>query len=275
MPYSGFFRRAIAFIIDMLIVSLPTFFVFGPLVAFQTANLGGSPENISSVQTSLLGATVFSWQIVSLLVAWLYFAILESGAKQSTWGKRILGIKVVGKEGERIGFGRATARFFSKVLSYLFCYIGFIIAAFTNRKRALHDMIVETCVVKKDFEQGQQLPPTKTHWLSMILVCAAWILFLLLATWMTSYNLLSATQKAADQAAARLNQLAQDGRGLRSPLRETGATYFSSDDGYRAVVLDPASTHKFTLFIQKGATRACCETFPFGDCTTTGFPECQ
>ena len=274
MPYSGFFRRAVAFMLDMLIVSLPPFLFFGPIVAFETVSMGGTPANASPIQAGLFGATVLSWQLITMLVAWLYFAILESGAKQSTWGKRILGIKVVGADGGRISFGRATARFFCKTLSYLFFYIGFIIAAFTNRKRALHDMIVETYVVKKDFQQGQELPETKTRWFWMILACALWILFSLASGWVTSRLTLTPTQTAANQAAARLAQLAHNDAGLRAPLRETGATYFYNDDGYRAVVVDPVTNNKFTLFLQNGATRACCQAFPFGDCADTGLESC-
>ena len=274
MPYSGFFRRAIAFILDMLIVSIPTTLVFGPMVALETISLGGSPENISTAQAGLLGATVFSWQLVALLLTWLYFAILESGAKQSTWGKRLLGIKVVGADGKRIGFGRATARFFCKTLSYLIFYIGFIMAAFTNRKRALHDMIVETYVVKKNFEPGQELPETKTHWFWMIMVCALWGLLLLVSGWIASHAQLTPTQVAAEEAAERLETFAQNASGFSTPIRDQGTTYFYAEDGYRAVVTDPASSNKFTLFLQKGTQQACCEAFPFGDCADTGLQEC-
>ena len=275
MPYSGFFRRAIALIIDVIIVSLPAMFVFAPMVALQTVVLQATPSS-STVQTSLLGATIFSWQLVTLVLAWLYFACWESGAKQSTWGKRIMGIKVVGEDGGRIGFGRATARFFCKsILSPIFFQIGFIMAAFTNRKRALHDMIAETYVVKKDFEPGQELPETKTRWLWLILVCVLWGLFSLGTGWVTSRLTLSPTQVVANNAASRLSNFVLDGRGLRTPLREEGVTYFYNDDGYRAVVVDPVTNNKFTLFVKNGATQACCEAFPFGDCAATGFDECK
>ena len=275
MPYSGFFRRAIAFIIDMLIVSLPTLFIFGPVIAFQAVSLGGTPENLSAVQAGILGATLLSWQLVILVLTWLYFAFWESGAKQSTWGKRLLGIKVVGSDGGRISFWRATARFFCKTISYLLFYIGFIMAAFTNRKRALHDMIVETYVVKKDFQPGQELPPTPTHWFWLILVCIVWVLLLLTGAWFSARASLTPTQTVAVNAASRLEVLAKDGRALRMPLRTPNTTYFSNGDGYRAVVVDPISNHKFTLFLQNGATAACCEAFPFGDCASTGFEECK
>lgn len=275
MPYSGFFRRALALMIDIIIVSLPAIFVFAPMVALQAVMLGANPQG-STTQTSLLAVTVFSWQAVTLVLAWLYFAFWESGAKQSTWGKRMLGIKVVGEDGGRISFGRATARFFCKsFLSPLFFQIGFIMAAFTNCKRALHDMIVETYVVNKGFEKGQELPETKTHWFWLILVCVLWGLFSLGAGWISSRFALTPTQVVANNAASRLANFSQDGRGLRTPLREQGVTYFYNDDGYRAVVVDPVTNNKFTLFVKNGATQPCCEAFPFGDCATTGFDECK
>lgn len=275
MIYAGFCRRAVAFILDMLIVSIPTALIFGPMVALEAVSLGGTPENISAVQAGLVGATVFSWQLAALVLTWLYFAIWESGAKQSTWGKRLLGIKVVGADGGRISFGRATARFFCKTFSYLILYVGFIMAAFTSRKRALHDMIVETYVVKKNFEPGQELPGTKTHWLWMIIVCTLWVLLLLTSGWVASRMTMPPTQLAAQNAADRLEAFAQNGEGFSAPIRDQGTTYFYTEDGYRAVVTDPASSNKFTLFLQKGATQACCQAFPFGDCADTGLPECN
>ena len=274
MPYSGFFRRALAFIIDLFIISLPTTIIFAPMVALQTIVFAENPNG--TLQTGLLGTTVFCWQLASLLVAWLYFTILESGAKQSTWGKRILGIKVVGATGERISFGRATGRFFCKsFLSPLLFQVGFIMAAFTNRKRALHDMIAEPYVVKKDFEAGQELPTTKTHWSLLIITCIVWGLCVLAMGLFTARATLGPTQIAAQNAAGYLNILAQEGLGLRAPQREPGVTYFSSEDGYRAVVVDPISNKKFTLFLKNGPTQACCEAFPSGDCAATGFEECK
>lgn len=275
MPYSGFFRRAIALIIDLFIVSLPTMFLFAPITALQAVMLQTSPTQ-STAQTALLGATLLSWQVVFIVLAWLYFAFWESGAKQSTWGKRLMGIKVVGASGERIGFGRATARFFCKsFLSPLFFQIGYIMAAFTNRKRALHDMIVETYVVEKEYEAGQELPETKTRWFWLILVCALWVLFSLVGGWLSSRLTLSPTQVAANDAVNHLSAYVQEGLGLRAPQREQGVTYFYNEDGYRAVVIDPVSNNKFTLFWKNGATQACCEAFPFGDCAATGFEECK
>ncbi len=276
MIYAGFWRRAVAFTVDMLIIAIPTTLVFGPLLAVETLALGvTNPSNLSTAQAGLLGATVFSWQLITLALTWLYFAFFESGKKQSTWGKRLLGIKVVGKDGGRISFARATGRFFAKTISYLIFYIGFIMTAFTNRKRALHDMIAETYVVKKDYEESQELPDTSSHKLGLLIVCTVWLLFLLGMSLLTAKLAQTPTQLAAANAAAFMEDLAQKGTGLNAPLRQDGVTYFHTRDGYRAVVTDPVSGNKFTLFLQNGTNSACCQAFPFGDCADTGIAACN
>jgi len=60
-----------------------------------------------------------------------------------------LGIIVTDINGEKISFKKASARYLLKFLSASILFIGFIIAAFTSKKQALHDIIAETLVIKK------------------------------------------------------------------------------------------------------------------------------
>ena len=274
MIYSGFFRRAIAFILDTLLISIPTALVFMPLLGVQLANVP-SLDQLTEMQQGFVFLTILSWQVFSILVSWLYFAILESSSSQATLGKRLLGIKVVGKEGGRISFARATGRFFSKSLSYVLFWIGFIMAGFTNRKRALHDMIVETYVVKKSFQQGQELPPTKSRKLLLCVVCLLWIGLTLGAGALSSSLALTPTQASARQAALRLGNLAKQRSRLTQPIRLEGASFYQTAEGYRAVVVDPASNNKFTLLLKNGSNQVCCQAFPLGDCNDTGFVPCE
>jgi uncharacterized RDD family membrane protein YckC len=85
----------------------------------------------------------------SILIGWLYFALMESSNKQATLGKMLIGIKVTDLDGNRITFGKATARHFSKIISGVILAVGYIMAGFTQRKQALHDIIAGTLVVKK------------------------------------------------------------------------------------------------------------------------------
>jgi len=81
---------------------------------------------------------------------WLYSAYLESGEKQDTWGKQALSIYVTDLSGNRVSFGRASGRFFAKIISGLIPLgIGYIMAGFTERKQALHDMIASCLVLRK------------------------------------------------------------------------------------------------------------------------------
>ena len=96
-----------------------------------------------------------------IVVFWLYFAKLESGPSQATIGKRVMGIKVTDDRGQRIGFGRATGRFFGKIISGMILNIGYLMAGFTGRKQALHDMMAGCCVVFRDVEPGKPLPTVR------------------------------------------------------------------------------------------------------------------
>ncbi len=84
-----------------------------------------------------------------MLFVWLYYALFESSSKQATLGKMALGIVVTDIDGNRISFGRANARFWSKIISGMILGIGFLMAAFTEKKQGLHDMIAGTLVIKK------------------------------------------------------------------------------------------------------------------------------
>jgi uncharacterized RDD family membrane protein YckC len=66
----------------------------------------------------------------------------------ATVGKMALSLKVTDMEGQRITFGRATGRYFGKWLSAVILLIGFIMAAFTAKKQALHDILASTLVLR-------------------------------------------------------------------------------------------------------------------------------
>ena len=85
--------------------------------------------------------------IAYFLLAWVYEAFMLSSEWQATIGKYALSMVVTGIDGGRISFVRATARHFAKYISGFILCIGYIMAAFTAKKQALHDMMVETLVI--------------------------------------------------------------------------------------------------------------------------------
>jgi uncharacterized RDD family membrane protein YckC len=85
--------------------------------------------------------------IVLVLIGWAYEALQESSAYQATLGKRLVAIKVTDLEGRRISFGRATQRYFGKILSLISVY-GYFACLVTERRQALHDWLAGTIVVR-------------------------------------------------------------------------------------------------------------------------------
>ena len=158
--YAGFWLRFLAHIIDSLILT-PVFLVLylGVFVlmggAAFIANVSkslGNPAASQQAQTEAIGGLIGLLVIVglvALLISWLYNAYFESGEKQATWGKQVLGLYVTDLNGHRMTFGRASGRFFAKIVSGMIPLgIGYIMAGFTERKQALHDMIAATLVLK-------------------------------------------------------------------------------------------------------------------------------
>jgi uncharacterized RDD family membrane protein YckC len=86
--------------------------------------------------------------VLGVLIQWLWFTIAESSKWQATIGKKMVGLKVTDENGERIGFGKANWRYWSKILSALILFVGFVMVAFTEKKQGLHDKIAGTLVVK-------------------------------------------------------------------------------------------------------------------------------
>ena len=146
VAYAGFWLRAAAFVIDSLVLVIPTFVMLVLAVALLRVELP-SPE---ALEAGTLPPMRFflPMEAAFLTVHWLYFALMESSAWQGTLGKRALGIGVADMQGRRVSFGRASGRFFGKLISGMTLLVGYVMAGFTERKQALHDIIANCIVVK-------------------------------------------------------------------------------------------------------------------------------
>lgn len=120
--YGGFWIRVLALLIDSLVLIIPAY------VLQRTLGPAGG---------------LFAW-----VIDWFYFAVLESSGSQATVGKMACGLVVTDTDGNRISFGRATGRYFAKILSTLILFIGFAMVGWTRQKRGLHDFIAGTLVVR-------------------------------------------------------------------------------------------------------------------------------
>jgi uncharacterized RDD family membrane protein YckC len=151
-PYAGFWLRLVAHLIDSVLTLIVTGVVLG--VCVLGIGVGTIKEMFAGAnQDPALPFTVMSWLllggIVMLVLQWLYYAWMESSEHQATLGKMALGLIVTDLNDQRVSFGRATGRFFAKIITNYTFLIGYIMAGFTEKKQALHDMIASTLVLRK------------------------------------------------------------------------------------------------------------------------------
>jgi uncharacterized RDD family membrane protein YckC len=157
MTYAGFWKRVAAYLIDGCVLGVASWLIILPvlgLVGIGASSMEYSEDMVMDEEAAAGLAAMVAGGMMMLFVViaaagWLYFALMESSSKQGTLGKMALSIVVTDVNGNRITFGRATGRYFGKILSGLILYIGYIMVAFTEKKQGLHDMIAGTLVVNK------------------------------------------------------------------------------------------------------------------------------
>ncbi len=138
--YAGFWRRFVALILDSIIFAIILallislfLFVFG-----HEALAGKIVINNIKIDVDLTYSLIY----------FIYASLFESSSWQATPGKRILSLRVVGYNGERVNFWRAFGRNVGKIVSALILMIGYMMAGWTSRKQALHDMMAGCLVIR-------------------------------------------------------------------------------------------------------------------------------
>jgi uncharacterized RDD family membrane protein YckC len=142
--YAGFWLRAVAYLIDSLIISFPMLLV-GSL---DPSKFVIFPDPNSASRLAIPQLTPLAIALVVPFV-WLYYAIFEASSWQATPGKRVLRLYVTDLNGRRITFARATIRHFAKMISSLTFLAGYIVAGFTEKKQTLHDIIASCLVLRR------------------------------------------------------------------------------------------------------------------------------
>jgi len=152
--HAGFWRRCAALVIDSLLLGAVL-----ALAQWLWVLQVGAAANTAGV--GLDTAMLLPVMVAGVVLQWLYFALFESSRSQATPGKLALGIKVVDGSGRRIGFGRASGRFFGKFLSGAILNVGYMLAGWTARKQALHDMLAGTLVVFRAVQPDRPRPTVR------------------------------------------------------------------------------------------------------------------
>jgi len=137
--YGQFWPRVAAKLIDGLILGL----VYGVFFALNIFLAIAFPEN-----EALLGiATAFAYLVYfAVAIGFNAYFLPKYGA---TPGKMALGLKVINADGGPVGAQKAIGRYFAELLSGMICYVGYLMVLFDEERRALHDRLCGTLVVKK------------------------------------------------------------------------------------------------------------------------------
>ncbi|MFA0961741.1 RDD family protein [Roseivirga sp. BDSF3-8] len=145
--YAGFGRRLVAFILDSFILSIP-YSIVGSVFGLGFVGVFQNPDRYSGeAQTTIIASGIILYAVL-YVVGLLYYALMESSPRQATIGKLALDIKVMDMQGNRLTFGKALGRNLAKLISGMIFYIGYIMAAFTEKKQGLHDIVANVLVVK-------------------------------------------------------------------------------------------------------------------------------
>ena len=151
--YAGFWLRFVAVIIDGLLLGAIQFIAIMPILGIMGIGLPTDIQNLDSSEEIDMVAQMMAMagvtQIVFLTIQTLYFSFMESSKYQASIGKIVLGLKVTDVNGSPLDFTKALVRNLCKILSSMILLIGYLMAAFTEKKQALHDMIAGTLVIKK------------------------------------------------------------------------------------------------------------------------------
>jgi uncharacterized RDD family membrane protein YckC len=140
MIYAGFWIRFVARVIDGVLLGVVGLLIQIPLtLTLAFPRRGADPRAMFAV------AGISSAANMLIAVVYETYFLTTRGA---TLGKIALGLRVVRPDGERITAGRAAGRYFAYLLSLFTLSIGFIIAAFDSEKRAMHDRICDTRVIR-------------------------------------------------------------------------------------------------------------------------------
>lgn len=154
--FAGFWIRFWANLIDGFILMLPMF-VVNSIVYQQVVGMSKMDYEIMMIEKNSHDMfyvytepfEIMVWTMpISFILGLLFYSMLTASKWQGTVGKRILGLKVVDLEGNRIGFARSLGRYFAYIPSGLIFYLGYVMVGVTEKKQGLHDMMAKTYVIK-------------------------------------------------------------------------------------------------------------------------------
>ena len=173
--FAGFWKRFAAYTIDSVLVGIVGA-IFQVMIAGAMfggmAALGDGPAGLLASGAGI-GALALLY-LAPLALGAAYFGFFHASANQASLGKMAVGIKVTDEAGGHISFWRGFGRYFGLIVSSIPLGIGLIMAGFTDRKRALHDMMCSTLVVDRwAFTAHPERQRRELGTVTIVIICLA------------------------------------------------------------------------------------------------------
>lgn len=144
--HPGFWWRFLAYFVDNIIMQVVATIV-GLVIGYAAS--GMSEGMAEGADGEGAGVAILLAAVIAVGFDWLYHSLMETSTYQGSVGKIICGIKVTDMNGQRISFGRATGRYFGKILSSLLLCIGYLMCIWTEQKQCLHDRMSGCLLFRK------------------------------------------------------------------------------------------------------------------------------
>jgi uncharacterized RDD family membrane protein YckC len=150
-PAAGFWARLGAYLVDRILLSIICSFVWETIAAAMGWKFAPPPQNVQTLNelyTYFHGlGPVLIYELLVIFACGFLYEVIFNGSFGATLGKMAIGARIVRVDGSRISYGIAAARWLAERLSDFTCGIGYLLIAFREDKRALHDLIVGTRVI--------------------------------------------------------------------------------------------------------------------------------
>jgi uncharacterized RDD family membrane protein YckC len=167
--YANFFHRWAALMLDQWVLSLTAIALIGIIATAVYVSQGISFEKNPEAAAIFMASTVFAYLLTYISLSGFYHVHFETSSRGGSWGKQYLGLEVRTEQGEALDKRTALLRWFSAALSHLSQSIGFLIAAFTEKRQALHDFVAHTLVLERE-TRGGALPINRNKRAIIILI---------------------------------------------------------------------------------------------------------
>lgn len=141
--YAGFWIRFAAKFVDGIIITIFNWIIGLGVGFLLMSSVSNNPEDMGAMFLPMAIMYILQFAVNTFYYVWFV------GKYAATPGKMVCGLKIITAEDEKVSYWRAFGRMLSEFVSSIILCIGYIMAAFDSEKRALHDRMCSTRVIKK------------------------------------------------------------------------------------------------------------------------------